>query len=237
MGVCSVPIDPDTGRRVGDPTPLATPASYVSGLSISADGRRVAYASVTRFSNSYRLGFDPAAGRALSVSVAVTSGSRVWASQNLSPDGQWIALASANPEDLFVCRIDGTELRQVTDDAFYDRSPRWGSDNRQIAFHSNRGGKYEIWSIDRDGANLRPLTQAENSQPVQPVWSPDGTRMLFSDFTQRTVTLFDPRKPWRDQSPEVLPQPTFDKENYFVPTSWSADGKRWSAAIGPARAS
>src|SRR6516162_2452083 len=129
-----------------------------------------------------------------------------------------------------ICRIDGSGLRQVTDDASYHRAPHWSQDGSQIVFHSNRGGKYEIWSIDRDCGNAHPLTQAENNTPVWPLWSPDGTHMVFSDFTQRTVVMFDPRKPWRDQTPEVLPQPTSDQNGYFQPTSWSADGNRLAGA-------
>jgi len=47
--------------------------------------------------------------------------------------------------------------------------------------------------------------------------------------------MFDPRKPWRDQTPEVLPQPTSDQNGYFQPTSWSADGNRLAGAARPER--
>jgi serine/threonine protein kinase len=234
MGVWRIPVDPNTGRRLGDPTPLSTPASSVAGLSVSADGHRLVYGSVTARSNSERLVFDPVAGRPVGAPVSVTSGSRVWAYQDLSPDGQWLALSSSGPEDIFVCRVDGSELRQVTDDAAYDRAPRWSPDGRQIAFHSNRSGKYEIWSVDRDGGNAHRLTDARGNQPLWPLWSSDGTRMLFSDFSQRTITIFDPRKPWADQSPEVLPPPD-DKDGDFLPTSWSADGRRLAGAYRPGR--
>ena len=235
MGIWRIALDPDTGRRLGDPVPLSTPASYVAGLSVSADGRRIAYASLTRSANGQRLAFDPATSRVVGMPANVTTGSREWAYQHVSPDGQWVVLASADPEELYLCRIDGSGLRQVTDDASYHRAPHWSQDGSQIVFHSNRGGKYEIWSIDRDGGNAHPLTQAENNTPVWPLWSPDGTHMVFSDFTQRTVVMFDPRKPWRDQTPEVLPQPTSDQNGYFQPTSWSADGNRLAGAARPER--
>jgi Tol biopolymer transport system component len=232
MGIWRIAIDPGTGRRLGDPTPLPTPASYVSGLSISNDGRRLVYASVTPRGNSQRLMFDPVTGRAVGAPVNVTTGSRVWAYEDLSADGQWVALASSAPEDLFVCRIDGSELRQLTDDASYKRCPRWSPDGRQIAFHSNRSGKYEIWSVDRDGGNAHVLTEAGSNQPNWPVWKPDGTRMLFSDFYQRTVTIFDPRKPWREQSPEVLPPPAGHSDSYFRPSSWSENGQKLAGSYG-----
>ena len=94
-------------------------------------------------------------------------------------------------------------------------------------------GRYEIWSIDRDGGDLRPLTQAATNQPVRPLWSPDNSRLLFTDFTQRTVTIFDPRQPWTRQNPEVLPASRAQPTALFVPTAWSADGHRVAGPLGP----
>ena len=224
MGVWRIAIDPDTGQRVSDPEPVQTSGTFAAGLSVSADGRRVVYASIARQSNSYRVEFDPAKDRIIGAPIPVTDGSRPYVYQDISPDGQWVVLSSFGVEDLWVCRIDGRELRNITADAHYDRGPRWANDSRRIAYFSNRSGKYEIWSIDRDGGNRRQLTQAAGNQPVRPAWSPDNTRVLFSDFTRQTVTIFDPRQGWSNQTPEVLPAIPNQPTKFFIPTSWSADG-------------
>jgi Tol biopolymer transport system component len=69
---------------------------------------------------------------------------------------------------------------------------------------------------------------------VRPAWSPDG-RVLFSDFNEGTVTIFDPRRPWHEQKPEILPRPPGPKTTFFVPTSWSPDGRRLAGTLGPTR--
>jgi len=45
---------------------------------------------------------------------------------DVSPDGQWLALYTLGErhEDIFVSRVDGSELRRVTDDAARDLWPR-----------------------------------------------------------------------------------------------------------------
>lgn len=52
--------------------------------------------------------------------------------------------------DLFVCRIDGTELTQLTYHAADDLSPVWSPDGRFIYFVSKRGsstGTANVWRI------------------------------------------------------------------------------------------
>ncbi len=51
--------------------------------------------------------------------------------------------------------------------------------NGNIAFHSNRDGDYEIWTMDASGGNLFKVTQ--NTDPdFEPAWSPNGRRIAFS---------------------------------------------------------
>lgn len=56
-----------------------------------------------------------------------------------------------------------------------------GIASTQIAFISNRTGTKEVWIMDADGANQRPLT-ALRSISLTPRWSPDGTRIAFTCY-------------------------------------------------------
>jgi TolB protein len=56
-----------------------------------------------------------------------------------------------------------------------------GVASTQIAFVSSRGGTKEIWVMDYDGANQRPLTSL-HSISLTPRWSPDSSRIAFTCF-------------------------------------------------------
>lgn len=148
----------------------------------------------------------------------------------LAPDGQWVAFASAGKqEDIFLVRPDGANLHQLTDDTHKDRMPRWSPDGKQIAFFSDRSGKFQIWNMKPDGSALRRLTD-DRTMPQGPVWSPDGARLVaFRQFTGDTLVM-GPSKPWSEQNPQTLP-PLGEGSRYFNPSSWSSDG-RYLAGFG-----
>lgn len=63
-------------------------------------------------------------------------------------------------------------------DGFHDGAPAWSPDGTKVAFHSDRGGNYDIWVVNVDGSGLTRLT-ASNDSDGYPVWKPDGTRIAF----------------------------------------------------------
>ena len=79
---------------------------------------------------------------------------------------------------LFVARLDGTELRQLTSGPGDDATPIWSPDGTQVAFASDRGGNEDVWLVRADGTELRNLTN-HPAGDSHPNWSPDGRFMVF----------------------------------------------------------
>lgn len=224
MNLWRIPIDEASGRPLASPAPLTAPADYVAGIALSASGRELVYSRVMETSNLERVGIDPERETTMGASVALTHGVERVDSPSLSPDGQWLvfrAWGGTVPEDLFVMRVDGSERRQLTHDPFKDRDPRWSPDGRSIAFYSDRGGRYEIWTIAPDGTGLTQLTQTTGGSVVNPVWSPDG-RLVYAHWGHGNFVIA-PGTATARQAPARLPR---EDVAQFTQWSWSADGER-----------
>jgi Tol biopolymer transport system component len=107
---------------------------------------------------------------------------------DLSPNGREVVFTSvrAGSNDIFVTDIEGLEAWNLTGDAKIagtsmsanDGWARWSPDGRQIAFHSNRDGNFEIYVMDADGSNPTRVTVYPGVDQY-PDWSPDGHRIVF----------------------------------------------------------
>lgn len=224
MNLWRLPLDAGTARPAGAAEALTTPSPYVANLRLASAAPLVAYASRTMRRNVHRATFDPAT-LAVGPAEPVTAGTRLWFSVAPSPDGQHLALSSSQPqEDLFISRADGSGLRQITTDAAFDRFPEWSPDGSRIAFYSTRSGKYEVWTTTLAG-QLTQLTDSAEYAAIYPRWAPDGTRMSFTDVGKNAMVLFDPRKPWGEQTPDLLPRPPRAEPSTLLNPHWSPDGK------------
>lgn len=88
---------------------------------------------------------------------------RSFSSPRISPDGQWVLFVGSSKiqsgkisywnTDIFVSRIDGTGLMQLTYHAADDLSPVWSKDGKYIYFVSQRGSAEacaNIWRMTFD---------------------------------------------------------------------------------------
>ena len=236
MNLWRVPIQEETGKVLGSPEAITTPSPYISHLSFSRDGRRMVYANVVTSGNLQRVGFDPLREIVVGQPVWITQGSRVAFVPHLSADGEWLAFDTQTDkqEDIFVVRRDGTGMRQLTDDAYKDRAPRWSPDGKRIVFFSDRTGKWEIWMINADGSGLQQITHATGTV-LNPIWSPDGTRLAYRNVGT-SPSIIEVGKSWQDQTPQTLP-PMSDPGDTLWAWSWSPDGRKLagnlSHAVGP----
>ena len=104
-----------------------------------------------------------------------------------SPDGQTIAFVSERDGThyIYLMDADGTNQRRLTESEKPELEPAWSPDGTKIAFISSEGMLLSnIYIVNRDGTDLRPLTNEAVGFNENPVWSPDGTMLAFwSDRT------------------------------------------------------
>lgn len=223
MAFWRVSIDEETGKSTGEPESVSTPAKFNRHLSFSRDGKRMIYVQTVDQANVKTVDFDEK-NEKVSNPAAVTSGNREVYASTASPDGKYIVARqlSFTQEDLIVLNRDGTNPHDLTNDKFFDRYARWSPDGKQIAFISDRSGKYQLWLIDADGTNLRQLTFVKDRSASIPAWSPDSKRISFD--TDFETFILDLSKPWSEENLQKLPNP--DGNSYFRTCDWSKDGKK-----------
>jgi TolB protein len=71
--------------------------------------------------------------------------------------------------DIKIQSIATGETRQITFGEGTNESPAWSPNGRHLAFISTRAGRTQIFTVDRDGKNLRQLTKDGNN--TMPHWS------------------------------------------------------------------
>jgi serine/threonine protein kinase len=224
MNLWRVPIDEATGKTLGPAIADRLPAREVGGIALSRDGRHLAYVDRQQTFSFDRLTFD-ANGRLVGKPEEIYQSALEVADFDVSPDGKWIVFDSrgASQEDLYLMSSDGTGVRQVTDDPFKDRHPKFSPDGGRIAFHSDRSGRYEIWTIAPDGSGLTQLTHTQGDTIIEPHWSPDG-KMIAVDNGGRLGQLIRLDGNGKVSSTEDIPSPA--EGQHFYAIEWSADGRR-----------
>jgi Tol biopolymer transport system component len=139
-----------------------------------------------------------------------------------SPDGSRIAFASNRDGDfdIYTIRVDGTALRQLTDDPASDSHPgSWSPDGQQVAFVSDRDGNPEIYVVNADGTGATRLT-SDPATDSHPAFSPDGTRIAFHSNRDGNDEIYVMNADGSGQT-----RLTNRAADDFDP-SWSPDGQR-----------
>lgn len=131
-----------------------------------------------------------------------------------------IAYVSNVPSDdreIFTMRYDGTDIQQLTNNAFDEGTPVYSPDGSKIAFHTDRDGNFEIYVMNSNGTSPVRLTN-DGEADLKPTWSPDGAYIAFASYRDGNYNIYR----MNANGGDVL-QLTASSSTDYEP-SWSPDG-------------
>ncbi|MDZ4764452.1 MAG: hypothetical protein SGI73_07850 [Chloroflexota bacterium] len=94
-------------------------------------------------------------------------------------DADILLLNVLNPDaDIYLVDAGRALTAALTRGGDFDGHAIWSPDGNAIAFDSNRGADWDIYTMTAFGADVRPVTTgSEPAASFSPVWSPDGTQI------------------------------------------------------------
>lgn len=81
--------------------------------------------------------------------------------------------------DVVAQAADGT-VTNLTNASAFDGHPSLSPDGSQIAFISDRTGSRSVYVMNKDGSNVRRVTNVVGVFDASPKWSPDGAKLAFA---------------------------------------------------------
>ncbi len=172
----------DGGDPVGVPRRVTTGLG-LNTFSLSADGSRLAYATMTETANIWSQPFSGAPVRAGERPTQVTIGQQTIENFSVTRDGQWLVYDSdlSGNSDIYRMQLPAGTPERITSDPADDFAPALSPDGKQVAFHSYRSGSRDIFIQPLDGGSLVQVT-ATPLQEAVPSWSPDGRKLAFFEL-------------------------------------------------------
>lgn len=168
------------GKATGAAVRLTTGLGAQS-ISLSADGKRLAYGEYAARSNIWSLPL-PASGTITAAGATpLTSGTQVIEAMTVSRDGKWLLFDSdrSGNSDIYRMPIGGGEPERLTSDSAAEFSADLSPDGTEFAFHSWRAGSRDIFVQPLDGRPLQRVTTSPEQELV-PRWSPDGKALVVT---------------------------------------------------------
>jgi len=198
-------------------------------LDLSADGKRLIFATYRANTNLVEVTFDGSA-----------TGQRKWLTTDLarsetaprySPDGKKITYFSnrtgAERETIWVMDADGANAAALIDDGRTNIYPRWSSDQQTIYFYTRSPG------VTVEVAQIRRVALAGGAPETLPMkpWFPfwgwgdvaqDGRFLLRTSET--AGEWFDPRTNRREPVPDLPGDPFFSRDGQSYAFATRLDG-------------
>jgi TolB protein len=178
--VYAVEVGPDGPRG---PPGSVSGASDPHTISVSADGRKLAFSKFTTRQNIWSIPVPGSGQVSVRAATPITMGNQVIETHSLSPDRQWIAYDSdiRGGFDLYRMPLEGGTPQLIVDIAGTMYSPIWSPDGTEFAFYGQPHGAAhsDVFVVPAAGGAPKQLTEFPGIDGY-PDWSPDGLVIAFA---------------------------------------------------------
>ncbi len=202
-----------TEASVSDTTPRWNP-----------DGSRLAWVSGAPGSTHLWVMNSDGSGKQ---QVTTASGMQAW--PEWSPDGSrlvyWEYVEATQRYALRTIRPGGTSIITLAESTNILDRPTWRPDGQYLAYAEERGGDWDVWVVQNDGAKSWRMTRTP-AMETNPLWSPDRMKIAYKVAASGTYNLTE--EYFLDVSagfdaPVVL---AWEGPQSIQMSGWSPDGSR-----------
>lgn len=126
---------------------------------------------------------------------------------------------------IYVMNDNGSGIRRLTNNQFWEAHPCWSPDGTQIAFERNLEKdiqKYQLFIMNANGTNQQQLTyKGEGEKNGSPAWSPDGQFLAFTSNRSGSSEIYVINL----QNLTVEQLTGIEEETGSYTPDWTPDGK------------
>ncbi len=209
------------GRAVGDVHRLTT-ALNAATISLSHDGRRLAYSVYTAQGNIWAVPILSTGTATSAMATQVTFGHQLVESMQVTSDGKALIFdADRNGNsDIWRLAFGEREAEPLTNDVANEFGGRISPDGRRLVFYSYPEGTAKGTIIVKPMVGGGPIQQvnAKGNYGIWPEWMPDGKTLMWgcrgSSGPTQCVAAQDSAGSWH-----------VDSTTEGVLSSWSPDGR------------
>jgi len=170
---------------------LSSGEAFESMPSWSPDGSYIAFASAAEGNQEIVIAPASAPGDA-SWQMQLTEGSEWAMAPAWSRNSRYIAYASSVGGGYGIYTMEFLllpdtheliryEVRRLTYDMLFQSHPSWSPDGTMLAYTTDRGGQWQVYTVSAAGMYAEPLPgTASLGSTAYPAWSPDGTQIAFA---------------------------------------------------------
>jgi Tol biopolymer transport system component len=153
----------------------------VREFSLSADGRQLAYTKVPPQQKLWAMSLDGPASHPTVQARELSSGTSIYGTPDISPDGRWVAFArnAGGAGNLYVTPFDRFAPRLLVVSPGDEWSPRWSPNDKEIAFAARDAESRGVLVADVATGQARRVSR-EGLAPLGIIaWMPSGREIVF----------------------------------------------------------